>query len=147
MADPQTPQPGDGVAALLLTAVEHHNAGRLPEAEALYRQILAIDPNHVDALHNLGYLASQVGRDDIAVELIGRATTIDPTQAVAFNNLGNALAAKGAFAEALAAFHRAASCGSLCASASCTSWVAPAHCWRASSPAALRVTILDRAPP
>ena len=107
MADPQTPQPGDGVAALLLTAVEHHNAGRLPEAEALYRQILAIDPNHVDALHNLGYLASQVGRDDIAVELIGRATTIDPTQAVAFNNLGNALAAKGAFAEALAAFHRA----------------------------------------
>jgi predicted O-linked N-acetylglucosamine transferase (SPINDLY family) len=31
-------------------AFQHHQAGRLPDAEALYRQILAVQPKHSDAL-------------------------------------------------------------------------------------------------
>ena len=54
-------------------ALAHHQAGRLPEAEQLYRQILALEPRHADSLHLLGVLAQQVGRHDIALELIGRA--------------------------------------------------------------------------
>jgi len=31
-------------------AVEHHRAGRLDLAEEIYRRILAVEPNHADAL-------------------------------------------------------------------------------------------------
>jgi tetratricopeptide (TPR) repeat protein len=54
-------------------AVGHHQAGRLREAEQHYRQALAADPLHGDSLHLLGVLAHQVGRSEIAVELIGKA--------------------------------------------------------------------------
>ena len=50
--------------------VEHQNAGRLPEAESIYQQILQADPNQPVALHLLGVIASQVGKNDIAVDLI-----------------------------------------------------------------------------
>ncbi len=45
----------------LAVAIEHHRAGRLREAETIYRQILAADPNHLDAWHLLGLIACQVG--------------------------------------------------------------------------------------
>ena len=51
-------------------AVQHHQAGRLPQAEQLYRQILAQEPGHADAMHLLGVIAAQLGRNDAAVELI-----------------------------------------------------------------------------
>jgi protein O-GlcNAc transferase len=35
----------------LQRAIQHHQAGRLPQAEALYREILAHDPRCVDAVH------------------------------------------------------------------------------------------------
>ena len=35
-------------------ALEHHRAGRLQQAEAIYRQMLRQEPNHPDALHLLG---------------------------------------------------------------------------------------------
>ena len=38
----------------LQAAVAHHRAGRLAEAEKLYRQVLAGDPNHFDALQLFG---------------------------------------------------------------------------------------------
>ena len=44
---------------LFATAVQHHRAGRLHDAEALYRRILATDSNHPDSLHMLGVLAHQ----------------------------------------------------------------------------------------
>ena len=91
----------------MVAAVDHHVAGRFAEAEQLYRQTLAISPEHPDALHNLGYLAYQVGRPDIAVELIGRSVAINPGQVMAQNNLGNALRALGRLDEAAVALGRA----------------------------------------
>jgi len=46
----------------LQQAVAHHQAGRLPEAEDIYRAILQALPDHPDANHNLGLLACQVGQ-------------------------------------------------------------------------------------
>ena len=57
----------------LAIAIQHHQAGRLQAAEQIYRQILAVEPNHADAWHLLGVIAHQVGKHQIAVEYIGRA--------------------------------------------------------------------------
>jgi len=60
----------EDVAQVMSAAQAHHDAGRLREAEALYRQVLRTWPDHPDALHLMGMLAYQVGRSDVAVELI-----------------------------------------------------------------------------
>src|SRR3979409_391375 len=67
------------VPKAIQAALEHHQAGRLSQAEAHYRQILQAEPNHPDALHNLGVMASQVGKHEIAVELIGKAISANPS--------------------------------------------------------------------
>jgi len=59
-------------------AVRHHQAGRLQEAEQLYRQILAQYPRNADALHNLGVIAHQVGKINLAVNLIRQSVAIKP---------------------------------------------------------------------
>jgi tetratricopeptide (TPR) repeat protein len=88
-------------------AIAHHQAGRLAEAEAHYRQILAQQPNHVQALHLLGTLAGQTGRFDTAVELIREAIRLKPDSADAHYNLSLALRNIGQFDEAVAASRRA----------------------------------------
>lgn len=88
-------------------ALQHHGAGRLGEAEQLYRQILAHEPGHADAWHYLGMIAAQVGRNDIAVDLIRRAIALNPSCAEAHNNLGNALKNSGQIDEAETAYRRA----------------------------------------
>ncbi len=69
----------------------HHEGGRLSEAESFYRQILAQDPRHSDALHLLGVIAHQVGQHAPAVELIRGAIAIEPGVADYHNNLSLAL--------------------------------------------------------
>ncbi len=88
-------------------AMLEHQAGRLQQAEPLYRQILAADPRHADAYHLLGVIAHQVGRGDVAVELINRAIAIHPLAADFLNNLGLALFSLGRGDEAITAYLRA----------------------------------------
>ena len=95
------------VAEQFAEALGHHQAGRLAEAERLYRQIWAIDPNHADSLHLLGLVARQQGRNDAAVELIGRAVALRPDFAEARNNLANALRDLGRLEEAEAGYREA----------------------------------------
>ena len=70
------------------TAVQHHQAGRLAEAEAIYRRILTIEPDYFNALHLLGVIAHQRGKHREAIGLIDRATKQDASAYPAFNNLG-----------------------------------------------------------
>ena len=88
-------------------AAAHHQAGRLTEAERLYRQVCAADPDHVAALHRLGVVAHQLGRPD-APDILARAVALRPDVAEAHNDLGVVLGARGRLAEAAAAFERAA---------------------------------------
>jgi tetratricopeptide (TPR) repeat protein len=90
----------------LQQALALHQAGRLPDAEAHYRQILAINPNHPEALHFLGMLAHQAGRSEIAVELISKALHVRPDYADASYNLGIIFYTLGKQEEAIACFHQ-----------------------------------------
>lgn len=90
-------------------ALQHHNAGRLSEAETLYQQILQADPNHSDALHLRGVIAINMGKIDLAVDLITKALTINPNFALAHANLGVALGALGEFDDAIACYRKAIS--------------------------------------
>ena len=91
----------------LNTAVHHYQACRLPEAESLCRQILQVQPSHPDALHILGLIAHRVGRNDVAVELIGKAITANPTVAEYHNNIGEAYRALGLSEEARVCYQQA----------------------------------------
>jgi tetratricopeptide (TPR) repeat protein len=95
------------VSALFAAAVQHHQAGHLQQADALYRQVLTANPRHADSLHLLGVIALQVGRPDPAAELISRAIGIDPTVALYQINLGNAFKALGNLDQAIACYRRA----------------------------------------
>jgi predicted O-linked N-acetylglucosamine transferase (SPINDLY family) len=88
-------------------ALQHHESGRLREAEQLYRQVLAERPEHPEAVHHLGVIALQEGRNDIAVDLIRRAVVLKPDYAEAHGNLGSALAGKGQLDDAIASYRRA----------------------------------------
>ena len=75
----------------LENARRHHAAGDSPKAESIYRQILQTENNHPDALHLLGLIAYQIGKNDVALNLITKALKNKPIFAKAHSNLGNVL--------------------------------------------------------
>ena len=91
----------------LAIAVQHHQGGRLQTAEQIYRQILAVEPNQVDAIHLLGVIAHQAGKHEVAVEYIGRAIGLKADAAPFHNNLGEAYRALRRTSAAVACYRRA----------------------------------------
>jgi tetratricopeptide (TPR) repeat protein len=85
------------------SALAHHQAGRLREAEALYREVLKVQPVHAEAIHYLGVIAYQAGQAAVAVDLYRRSIRIKPEYAEAHCNLGNALRESGLVDESIAA--------------------------------------------
>ena len=59
-------------------ALTHHQAGRLDEAAAIYRALLATAPQHPDALHLLGLIENRQGRSHTAVDFIRQAIALRP---------------------------------------------------------------------
>ncbi|MBN3752831.1 tetratricopeptide repeat protein [Paraburkholderia sp. Tr-20389] len=82
------PSPGFDAATTLQAAFTHHQAGRVSEAAELYKQILASDATHADALHFLGVLACDVGNLPAGLNLIEQSIQLHPN-AIYLNNLGN----------------------------------------------------------
>jgi tetratricopeptide (TPR) repeat protein len=92
---------------MLEIALGHHQSGRLAEAEAIYRQILAVDSDHADSLHLLGMIEHQRGHHEIAVSMIRSAIAINQTEAAYHSNLGTIYQVQGKLDEATACFERA----------------------------------------
>jgi Flp pilus assembly protein TadD len=88
-------------------ALQLHERGRLDEAEALYRELLARAPEHAETLHLLGVVQHQRGRYESAIELIGRAIAANGRAARFHNSLGVAYCAVGRFDQAEASYRRA----------------------------------------
>lgn len=104
--DPSIESPSDP-QALLDKALVLHGEGRTEEADGLYLSVLAIEPRHALALHNLGVLRAGAGRLDEAAMLVRQAVEADPASAAAHANLASLLLRQGHREEARARFERA----------------------------------------
>ena len=84
-----------------------HQQGRLDEAEALYRAVLAAQPAHFGALHLTGLVNYQRGAFALAADWIARAIAVNPGAPEPHSNLGLALLELKRPEEALASHERA----------------------------------------
>jgi predicted TPR repeat methyltransferase len=91
----------------IFDAIEHTKRGRLQEAEAVYLQLLAAQPDNADALHYLGVLRMGQRRREEAIELVTKSLKLAPRNAHAWNSLGNMVAATGKLGAAEFAFKSA----------------------------------------
>ena len=80
---------------------------RLDEADALYRAVLEVAPQHADALHFSGVLAHRRGHNDQAVALIEQSLALAPDRVDCHNNLGIVLQSAGRLDAAISAYRRA----------------------------------------
>jgi len=71
---------GMNVPVLLQQALAHHQAGRLQEAQSLYRAVLQASPQHPDANHNLGVLVLQLNQPAVALGHLKAALDANPAQ-------------------------------------------------------------------
>jgi predicted O-linked N-acetylglucosamine transferase (SPINDLY family) len=92
----------------LQLALNHQQAGRLNDAEAVYRAVVTSDANHPDAVAGLGIVAQLRGRHAEAITQFRRAIEIEPSAAEFWYNLGNSLLALKRADEAIDAFATAA---------------------------------------
>ncbi len=76
------------VAQIYELVEQHRGAGRLDEAEALLKQILAAKPTEPTAIHLLGIIAHQRGQLTQAIEHVKRAIELAPQTALFQANLG-----------------------------------------------------------
>ena len=93
--------------ALLETALRLRQAGRLADAADIYRQILAHEPRHFEALHALGLVHYQSGKLNEAERFIGEAIAIRPDAPDAHYNRACLLARMSRPDEALSSFDAA----------------------------------------
>jgi tetratricopeptide (TPR) repeat protein len=95
------------VEAAFRRALALHRHGRLTAAEAAYRNALQSDPDHADALYNLGLIRLHLGARQDAVRLLANALHRNPGSAESHNAFAVALRQLDRPKEALAYFGRA----------------------------------------
>ncbi|MDP6475371.1 MAG: tetratricopeptide repeat protein [Alphaproteobacteria bacterium] len=110
-AQAPAPAPADR-SEILNMAVRHHQAGRLDEADGLYRLLLEVEPGFAEALHLSGLIRLERNQLGEALELIARAIAADPGNAAYHGDLGRAHMALEDSEAALASLRRAVELGS-----------------------------------
>ena len=91
----------------VILAQRQHSAGRLAEAAAFYRKILAIKPDIAEAYNDLGNVLRDQGKLAEAAAQYERAADLNPDFFHAHNNLGCMLRQQGKLDQAAARFERA----------------------------------------
>ena len=92
------------------SALAHQNAGRSALARVSYETVLTQDPQHTDALNNLGVLLNGLGKNAEALQYFDTLATLAPDAARSHVNRGVALRALGRLDEAAAAYQTALRC-------------------------------------
>jgi Tfp pilus assembly protein PilF len=100
------PQPA-AIEAALQEALVHQRAGRLSEAERLYRSILQARPDHPGISNNLGLALKDQGKLEEAAATFQRVLAVKPDDTLAHCNLGNVLRLQGKLDQAAASYRRA----------------------------------------
>jgi hypothetical protein len=95
--------------AALQQALAHQRAGRLSEAEGLYRSILQARPDHPGISNNLGLALKDQGKLEEAAATFQRVLALKPDDTLAHCNLGNVLRLQGKLDDATASYRRAIS--------------------------------------
>jgi protein O-GlcNAc transferase len=88
-------------------AIAAYQQGELGTAERLCRAVLGAKASDFDALHLLGVIATQTRRTQEAIELLSKAVSVNPNNAQAYNDHGNALQDVGQLDAAVASYRRA----------------------------------------
>jgi protein O-GlcNAc transferase len=87
-------------------AREHHRAGRLDAAAALYRRVLQVEPTHVDALTGLADVLESMGRNEEAILVLEEVVTRTPLSGPLQARLGDAFHAQGDLGRAIEAYSK-----------------------------------------
>ena len=107
MTSKQQPTRADDIQTLFNQALQFQNAGNLPEAEKIYRRILAADPHHAYSLNMLGMIALDTKHYDPAENLVRKAIAERPNAALFHDTLGNILKAQNKVEDSIACFQKA----------------------------------------
>ena len=107
MTGPGNGRSGAGAAPLTEDGRLLHRAGRLDDAERLYRQALTLEPEHAEAHHLLAVLAGQRGNLPGAIAGFRRAIELAGPSPERCYNLAEAHRLAGDFSAALAAYNQA----------------------------------------
>ncbi len=91
----------------MFVATQFQSQGRLQESEHLLLQILQLQPHHAFALHLLGVIAHQVGKQTLAAELIQKAIRSNGHAPLFHSNLSEILRQLKRLDEAIAHGQRA----------------------------------------
>jgi predicted TPR repeat methyltransferase len=108
-AKPDAEESATKMRQQFVAAVEHHQAGRLEEAEQLYRELIASGLPIAQAHNNLGFLLYQRGDSAGALAEYRQAVAINPSDPGALNNLASTLRDFNNAEEAEACYRRALS--------------------------------------
>ena len=78
-----------------------HQAGKIASAKQRYREVLEIDPKEPDALHFMGILAHQDGKNEKAISFLKQAVQARENFLVAMQNLSKILLIEEYYSQAL----------------------------------------------
>ncbi len=106
--EPMVPPAVPGLQEMFLRAVKlEEDPNAREQAMQVYREILALDPQHAPACINLGTIYYTLREFETAEAMYRRATTADPDYALAFFDLGNVLDELQRVHEAVECYQRA----------------------------------------
>ena len=101
---PSKPAGAEAVGKILAEGFRRHRAGELGEAERHYKRVLRSQPDNADALHLLGVLAYQAGKNELALEFYRQVIAVAPEASETHHNMGIVLQAEGRDEEAIEAY-------------------------------------------
>jgi 2-polyprenyl-3-methyl-5-hydroxy-6-metoxy-1,4-benzoquinol methylase len=102
---------GVSIVDLAAEASRLRGAGRVNDAQAICRQILAREPAHVQSLNLLGLMAQASGDQRLAVKMFAKALASDEVNAACHYNAGNSYRALGNRTKAITHFSKALALG------------------------------------
>ena len=88
-------------------AIEYHKIKKIYLAKELYSEVIKKDPNHINALNNLGIIFYSLKKFDDAIKVFQKAITVNFNFISAHNNLGLVYSELRNFQKAIASYEKA----------------------------------------